>query len=67
MHVWDTRNFDKPMLTLQDSKQMVKVSWSPTRSGLLAVLPKDSPVVKLYDIQNSAVGKDLQLTLSIYG
>ena len=28
------------------------------RSGLLSALHKDSPVVKLYDIQNAPVGAD---------
>jgi len=56
--VWDTRNFDKPVLTLQDARQVVKVSWSPTRSGLLGVLHRDSPIVRLYDIQNTPVGTD---------
>ncbi|KAI0220830.1 GATOR complex protein MIOS [Lamellibrachia satsuma] len=56
--IWDTRNFDKPVLTIQESKHIIKLEWSPTRCGLLACLAKDSPVIKLYDIQHTSVGPD---------
>ncbi|ELU15458.1 hypothetical protein CAPTEDRAFT_157856 [Capitella teleta] len=46
------------VLTLTESKQVTKISWSPTRSGLLACLTKDSPIIKLYDIQSTPVGSD---------
>lgn len=56
--IWDTRNFDKPVLTIQESRNIIKLEWSPTRCGLLACLAKDSPVIKLYDIQHTSVGPD---------
>jgi len=31
--VWDTRNFEKPVLTLTQSKPVTKVLWCPTRYG----------------------------------
>lgn len=33
------------------------IAWSPTRSGLLATIGKESPIVQLYDIQHASVGK----------
>lgn len=29
--IWDTRNFEKPVLTLTQSKPVTKVLWCPTR------------------------------------
>lgn len=31
IYVWDTRNFEKPVLSLSQSKPVSKVSWCPTR------------------------------------
>ncbi|CAH1789595.1 unnamed protein product [Owenia fusiformis] len=58
IHVWDIRNFDKPMLTFSDQKPVMKISWCPTRTGLLASLVRDSSAVKLYDIQHTNIGTD---------
>ena len=44
-------------MTMMQSQAVTAVAWSPTRSGLLATLGRDSPVVQLYDIQNASVGK----------
>ncbi|KAH0544233.1 GATOR complex protein MIOS-B [Cotesia glomerata] len=54
--IWDTRYFEKPMLTLPQSRQINKVLWSPTRHNLLGSLQKDSAVLYLHDIQHSGVG-----------
>eukprot|EP00058_Branchiostoma_floridae_P009637 XP_002595125.1 hypothetical protein BRAFLDRAFT_67907 [Branchiostoma floridae] len=56
--IWDTRVFEKPVLTLTEQRHIAKIAWSPTRYGLLGISCKDSPVVKLYDIQHSGVGGD---------
>ncbi|XP_074659239.1 uncharacterized protein LOC141911993 [Tubulanus polymorphus] len=56
--VWDVRSFDKPVLTFQEPRNVVKLSWCTARFGLLACLTKDSSVVKLFDVQHSGLGSD---------
>ncbi|PNF34608.1 WD repeat-containing protein mio [Cryptotermes secundus] len=56
--VWDTRNFEKPVLTLTQSKPVTKVLWCPTRHNLLGALLKDSTAIHLHDIQYTVVGND---------
>ncbi|XP_050419216.1 GATOR complex protein MIOS-A [Patella vulgata] len=56
--VWDLRNFDKPIVTLQQNKHVLKINWCPARNGMLSVLCKDSPVVSMYDIEHSVLGSD---------
>ncbi|VDI39836.1 WD repeat-containing protein mio [Mytilus galloprovincialis] len=56
--VWDTRHFDKPILTLQEPKNIVKLRWCPTRNGFLGVLYRESTSVKLYDIRHTPQGID---------
>lgn len=56
--IWDVRQFDKPMLTLPCDRAVLKIDWCPTRTGILAVLCRDSSVVKLYDIRLSQIGND---------
>ncbi|KAJ7386639.1 hypothetical protein OS493_006624 [Desmophyllum pertusum] len=36
-------------------RPVTAIAWSPTRSGLLATLGKDSAIVQLYDIQHASV------------
>ena len=44
------------------------ISWSPSRSGLLATIGKESPIVQLYDIQHTSVGTDDSVFSSyVYG
>lgn len=43
--IWDTRYFEKPVLTLSQARQVTKVLWCPTRHNLLGSLQKDSGVV----------------------
>ncbi|CAL1286700.1 unnamed protein product [Larinioides sclopetarius] len=52
--LWDVRNFEKPVVTINEPKPVTKLCWSPTRSGLLAVLCKDASTINLYDIQSPA-------------
>jgi len=45
------------MLTLPHQNPIGKISWSPTRFGLLSTLTKGSSVVQLYDLQHAQWGK----------
>ena len=45
------------LMTMTQTCPVTAIAWSPTRSGLLATLGKESPVVQLYDIQHASVGK----------
>ena len=45
------------LMTMTQMCPVTAIAWSPTRSGLLATLGKESPVVQLYDIQHASVGK----------
>ena len=42
--IWDTRYFEKPILTFSQSRQVTKVLWCPTRHNLLGSLQKDSGI-----------------------
>lgn len=44
-------------MTMTQLCPVTAIAWSPTRSGLLATLGKESPIVQLYDIQHASVGK----------
>ncbi|KAG7207947.1 hypothetical protein KM043_009533 [Ampulex compressa] len=54
--IWDTRCFEKPVLTLSQGRPVTKVLWCPTRHNLLGVLQKDSVALHLYDIQHCGIG-----------
>ncbi|KAJ9588221.1 hypothetical protein L9F63_018385 [Diploptera punctata] len=56
--VWDTRNFEKPVLTLTQNKPVTKIHWCPTRHNLLGSLMRDSPSIHLHDIQQTVIGND---------
>ncbi|KAK7593002.1 hypothetical protein V9T40_007754 [Parthenolecanium corni] len=51
--VWDTRNLEKSILSLTQSKIVSKVSWCPTRRNLIGSLHKESSAIHLHDIQQS--------------
>ncbi|KAK7500780.1 hypothetical protein BaRGS_00008024 [Batillaria attramentaria] len=53
--VWDVRSFDRPILTFQESKPVAKISWCLTRPGMLCVLCKESPSIRLYDIRHAVI------------
>lgn len=55
MCIWDDRYFEKPLMTVTQLSPVTAIEWSPTRSGLLATIGKDSPIVQLYDIQHASV------------
>ncbi|XP_038044878.1 GATOR complex protein MIOS-like [Patiria miniata] len=52
VNIWDQRHFDKPVLTINESRPIVKLAWSPSRYGLLASLSRDNSIVKLYNVQH---------------
>ncbi|XP_055877328.1 GATOR complex protein MIOS-A-like [Biomphalaria glabrata] len=56
--IWDLRSFDRPINTITESKNVVKLSWCPIKNGILSVLTKESPFVKLHDIRHSVFGSD---------
>ena len=63
--IWDTRNFDKPILTKPQSADVVQLAWSPTRSGLLCSLTKGSTdTLTLHDIQSWAVMTEVNFFFS---
>lgn len=49
--IWDTRYFEKPVLTLPQARQISKVLWCPTRHNLLGTLQKDSGTKDLFIYQ----------------
>ncbi|XP_067210981.1 GATOR2 complex protein MIOS-B isoform X2 [Linepithema humile] len=49
--IWDTRCFEKPIVTIVAQKQVTKVLWCPTRRNLIGTLQKDSVGLHLFDIQ----------------
>ena len=53
--IWDTRNFDKPIVTHSQSRKVTKLQWSPTRSGLLCSITDNTSSLLLHDIQSWAV------------
>ncbi|KAL1137877.1 hypothetical protein AAG570_009573 [Ranatra chinensis] len=52
--VWDTRSFDKPVLTMPQIKPVTKLLWCPTRHNLLGSLQRESRSIHLHDLQQSA-------------
>uniref|UniRef100_A0A0A9ZA57 WD repeat-containing protein mio n=3 Tax=Lygus hesperus TaxID=30085 RepID=A0A0A9ZA57_LYGHE len=49
--IWDIRAFEKPVLSLQQSKPITKILWCPTRNNLLGSLQRDSKSIYLHYIQ----------------
>ena len=45
------------LMTMSQLCPVTAISWSPTRSGLVATLGIESPIVQLYDIQHASAGK----------
>ena len=56
--IWDTRNFEKPIVTLIQKKRIMKLAWSPTRSGLLCSVQFGDTQLNLHDIQGWAISSD---------
>ncbi|BES96654.1 missing oocyte, meiosis regulator, homolog (Drosophila) [Nesidiocoris tenuis] len=49
--IWDIRAFEKPVLTLLQSKPITKILWCPTRNNLLGSLQRDTKSIYLHYIQ----------------
>ncbi|GFV20535.1 GATOR complex protein MIOS [Trichonephila clavipes] len=58
--LWDVRNFEKPVLTISEQKPIIKLCFSPVRSGHLAVLCKDASTINLFDIQSPAGSDEVE-------
>ena len=58
IQIWDTRNFEKPIVSLELDRTVSRISWSPTRPGLLASVGRDTCQVVLHDIMSWAVGHE---------
>uniref|UniRef100_A0A0B6ZZ52 Uncharacterized protein n=1 Tax=Arion vulgaris TaxID=1028688 RepID=A0A0B6ZZ52_9EUPU len=56
--IWDLRSFDRPINIITENKNVMKLSWCPTKLGVLSVLSKDSSSVRLHDIRHSLFGSD---------
>ena len=52
IQIWDTRNFDKPVVTLEQERPVSRISWCPTRPGLLASTGRDCGSLALHDIMS---------------
>ncbi|KAJ3160802.1 hypothetical protein HDU86_008162 [Geranomyces michiganensis] len=55
VRIWDTRNISEPALAFNAEfrNAVGHISWSPVRSGCLAAIGKDSPVLKVWDIEET--------------
>ena len=56
--IWDTRNFEKPVVSLETGRVVARLAWCPTRPGLLANSGRDSSSILLHDIMSWAVGQE---------
>ena len=52
--IWDTRNFEKPIVTLAQRSKVLKLAWSATRSGLLCSAEESGQFLNIHDIQSWA-------------
>lgn len=55
IYIWDTRFFDKPLVTITESKPVVQVAWCPTRNHTFSALMSGDDYVKIYDIQQASL------------
>lgn len=58
INVWDTRNFEKPILNHLNLKPVLKLSWCPTKHNLLGALLRESSSVNLYDIEHTSLANE---------
>ncbi|XP_057660975.1 GATOR complex protein MIOS [Diorhabda carinulata] len=56
--LWDVRNFEKTVVSIPQSKSIIKIGWCPTKYSSLASLQRDSSVINLYDIKHSVVSNE---------
>lgn len=55
VHIWDSRFFDKPLVTITESKPISQISWCPTRNHTFSALMAGDDFVKIYDIQQASL------------
>lgn len=55
IYIWDTRFFDKPLVTIVESKPVSQISWCPTRNHAFSALMSGDNFVKIYDIQQASL------------
>jgi WD40 repeat protein len=52
--IWDIRKLKDPVLVLNtNSKGLLQLEWCPTRAGILAVISKDEPNIKIWDVRDA--------------
>lgn len=55
IYIWDSRFFDKPIVTIIESKAISQISWCPTRNHAFSALMSGDHFVKIYDIQQASL------------
>lgn len=58
INIWDIRFFDKPLVTINESKHINQISWCTTRNHTFSALMADDDFVKIYDIQQASLSED---------
>ncbi len=53
---WDTRCFDKPILTQEQHLKVTKIEWCPIRQGLLCSSAENSVHLTIHEIQAWSLG-----------
>lgn len=61
--IWDTRSFEKPLASIAEPKNILRIGWNPTRSGLLACVTKETNQISLHDVQTSIVTDEPDLVV----
>jgi WD40 repeat protein len=56
--IWDTRCFEKPVVTIVPQRQVTKVLWCPTRRNLIGTLHKDSGIIYTLNIKSLLTKKE---------
>ncbi len=49
--IWDTRSFDKPIVTQEQLLKVTKIEWCRSRQGLLGSAAENSTNLTIHDIQ----------------
>lgn len=58
IYVWDTRNIEKPIQILPQTRPVIKLGWCPARNCVLTTLQRDSTFISLYDIEHPIIGNE---------
>jgi len=53
--IWDSRFFDKPLVSITESKAVSQIRWCPTRNHAFSALMYGDDYVKIYDIQQASL------------